>query len=218
MISIAIEPVDERASRRPTARTGVTATTAKLSVREHRVAHCTTSRLRRPSRLSRALRTLSERSPRTKAGPKTLEATEALSEAPPETALPSTQGTPPQPAHGVDRRRFLRRSSTQLVRVIPDCGIPVDEEDLDCALHESPCRGRMVNISMNGVAFLLPKPLAVSARVWLKLESRTREFAVTRAARIVRAAPAADTGWMITCRFDHSLPYADVLLLGHDLG
>ena len=116
-----------------------------------------------------------------------------------------------------DRRRFLRRHSTHLVRVLPYRDIPISPEDLEWALHESPLRGQMLDISMNGVAFLLKQPLAVSARVWLKLESRTRDFAVVRSGRIIRVVSASDTASTVTCRFDHCVPYADVVLLSQQL-
>ena len=132
----------------------------------------------------------------------------------PESASQGQFRTVNRPASATtERRRFLRRLSTHLVRVLPWRDAAVAQDDLEWALHESPYRGRIANISMNGVAFLLRHSLTTSTRVWLKLENRGRDFAVIRSARIVRTLPASESEWTVTCRFDRCIPYADVVQL-----
>ncbi|MBX3436886.1 MAG: PilZ domain-containing protein [Planctomycetaceae bacterium] len=116
----------------------------------------------------------------------------------------------------VERRRFRRRRSSHLVRVLPCRDAAVDAEELDFALHESPWRGELTDLSMNGAAFILSQPLTSVTRIWLRLECRTREFAVIRSGRIVRAVPMSETAWIVTCRFDTCVPYSDVVQLAHD--
>jgi len=126
--------------------------------------------------------------------------------------------TPVRPKSSAeDRRRFLRRFSTHLVRVLPAQDVSFTPQELDWALHHSPFRGQMKNISMNGVAFLLKQPMSISAGVWLRLECRARDFAVIRSAHVTRVFPVSETEWIITCRFDRCVPYADVAQLGQEL-
>ncbi|MGD9854638.1 MAG: PilZ domain-containing protein [Planctomycetaceae bacterium] len=175
----------------------------------------------RASRLSQVLRALASRSGVAAGGEIGHELTVAPSldhAAPPVAAAAQPRSVLRVPPSAEDRRRFLRRPSTHLVRILPFRDVAVSEVDLEWELHESPLRGQMSNISMNGVAFRLSQPMAVSSRVWLKLESRTRDFAVVRSARIVRATPISDPQWTLTCRFDHCVPYADVVQLGQELG
>jgi len=177
----------------------------------------TTCHRRRPSRLSGILRSIEARKARTD-GPPSSAATVTPSWE--QFGIAARSASSPVPDDGpaaADRRRFLRRLSRHLVRILPYRDIDVAPEDLEWALHESPLRGQMSNLSMNGVAFRLKQPLTVSARVWLKLECRTRDFAVIRTGRIIRVTPRSETEWTVTCRFDHCVPYADVVQLSQQM-
>lgn len=174
---------------------------------------------RHPKRFSQILRSLDSAIPRT-ARPQSdysLHPTVARAASPLDGTPQLSPGSMVDIDHytprAADRRRFLRRLSRHLVRILPFREFEVDREDLEWALHESPIRGQMADISMNGVAFRLKEPLTSSTRVWLKLESRARDFAVVRAGRIIRVTPHSATEWTVICRFDHCVPYADVVQL-----
>ncbi len=189
------------------------------------LGQCPRSRGNHPRRLSHALRSIALQTdrpvcipPSVQAPPVATDIAEQADETAPAVATTHKLRTPvaASPA-GEDRRRFLRRFSTHLVRVLPVQDVSFTPQELDWALHHSPLRGQMKNISMNGVAFLLNKPLEISASVWLRLECRARDFAVIRSAHVTRAVPVSETEWIITCRFDRCVPYPDVTQLGQEL-
>ncbi len=181
-----------------------------------------------PDRLSRVLRSIASRTENA-ARPQAIAASPPFpppaSDAPDRSddsslhavAMPQLGSAARPKTTGEDRRRFLRRYSTHLVRVLPAQDVSFTPQELDWALHHSPFRGQMKNISMNGVAFSLNTPLDLSAGVWLRLECRARDFAVIRSAHVTRVVPVSETEWIITCRFDRCVPYADVAQLGQEL-
>jgi hypothetical protein len=116
-----------------------------------------------------------------------------------------------------DRRRFPRRSSECHVRLMPRSERTVSVKDMQWALHATPYRGRVLDISMSGAAFVLNHPITPSAAVWLRLENRARDFSTTVPARVIDTAQLADSAWKVMCSFDHCLALGDVLQLGNQM-
>ncbi len=116
-----------------------------------------------------------------------------------------------------DRRGFLRRKSRGTVRVLPRNDVAIPDQELTAILQAAPYRGRMSDLSMSGVAFVLSEPLSELATVWVRLENDHRDFAVTCSAHIIRVVQT-DTGeWKIMCRFDRFLSQDDVWQLGYEV-
>lgn len=105
-----------------------------------------------------------------------------------------------------DRRAYPRRDSGCDVRV--HCLIVnamVSSQQMEWLLHATPLRGSLVDLSMNGIAFLLDQPLKSSSRVLLRLTSRTTSLSVDISAMVLRSSRERSGCWKVVGRLDHNL-------------
>src|SRR5690606_27838874 len=89
-----------------------------------------------------------------------------------------------------ERRAFPRRESICLVSVYRrENDAPVNQQEVRWLLHSSPLKGAIDDISMNGVAFLLPEPMESGSKLLMRLINRRLDRHVDTSGRVVRAMP-----------------------------
>lgn len=128
---------------------------------------------------------------------------------------------PPLKPEGVDRRsqpRWEGDSDIVLCRR-PNSGLT--PERAMWLLRSSQFRGRMIDVSMGGVAFDSAETLETGAPVIVRILHRTQGFEVDRTGRILRCtaieAPEGQSRWMIVCLFDVPLTFDEVHRVGNHL-
>lgn len=84
-------------------------------------------------------------------------------------------------------------------------------------MQGSKLRGGLVDVSMSGVAFNLPEPLAPKTRVVLRIINRVLGKEVDATAKVLRCLDAAEGGVTVVCRFDRNLSFKQVHLIGRSL-
>lgn len=126
----------------------------------------------------------------------------------------------PVPRPTSDRRAFPRRDSSCIVSV---CRSEVQFEPADSVnvkpkvhndhaaraqlelqkrvwqLHSSPLNGPLVDLSMNGVAFLLHEEFEGGVCLLIRLKNRQLHKHIDAVARVVRSIPQDDGQWRIVC-------------------
>lgn len=76
-------------------------------------------------------------------------------------------------------------------------------------MHSTRLKGMLIDISLSGVAFLLPEPLKAGDAVVLRLSSRYVDRIVDAEARVLRVTDV--NGYAkIVCRFRRNLAFEDV--------
>ena len=109
-----------------------------------------------------------------------------------------------------DRRRFPRRESGCIVAVHRvDIDKPVSPQQPDWHLHSTQLKGMLLDISLSGVAFLLPVPLAARDAIVLRLSSRYVDRVVDIEAEVLRVTDVSGYS-KIVCRFRRNLAFEDV--------
>ncbi len=71
--------------------------------------------------------------------------------------------------------------------------------------HATRHLGRVIDISLNGIAFTSPIALSRGDLVWLRIENRHPGTSVDRAARVVRSVRTSEGLWKSMCRFREHL-------------
>lgn len=123
-----------------------------------------------------------------------------------ETSIPGSHRATSDRRAGHTRRAYPRRDSGCDVRV--HCLVMdavVSSQQVDWLLHATPLRASLLDLSMNGLAFLLDRPLELSSRVLLRLTSRMTDRSIDTSATILRSTADDDSRWKIVGRFDHNL-------------
>jgi hypothetical protein len=124
----------------------------------------------------------------------------------PPTVLPATEK--PASGGGSERREFPRRDSGCVVSVCrTQDNEPVGPQELDLRLNAGRLKGPLVDLSMNGVAFVLPERLADDELIHLRLTNRRIEKQTDE-----------EGGWKAICRLEHNLPLEDVHEFTRNLG
>lgn len=138
--------------------------------------------------------------------------------------VPNATTREPQPFHSAepaidstesDRRAYPRRDSGCSVSVARSAENGATNPQMAAwQLHSSQLKGALLDISMNGVAFLIPEPLAEDEDLFLRLSNRSFDKQIDTSARVVRIFPDADEQWKIVCKFHKRLSFEQV----HDFG
>lgn len=123
---------------------------------------------------------------------------------------------------GSDRRQYPRHLSSGKVTV---CPIEKDSlcypQALDWQMHSSQLRGTIMDISMNGVAIVLDKPVRVGTSVAMVLDWFHVAEEVQTRGHVIRSAEIQETNpsqlWLITVQLDRRLTFEQVRTLGHRL-
>ena len=137
-------------------------------------------------------------------------------------ATPSALSTPvrPEPSARLqqDRRAFPRYDSQCLVSVVPvtdDRVVSVAERDW--RLHSSQLKGPLIDISMNGIAFVSSHSLEEGQHVLLRLSNPRLDKYVDTTAEVLHASQEATGGWKTICQFRRKLTWEQVHALGKHL-
>ena len=118
----------------------------------------------------------------------------------PQTAAPTDPQTNEHPA---DRRLFPRHQLSYTVCVQPDDHSRSVELASDGS--QGVFRGEMIDLSLNGIALMLPKPLAPSRSIRLQLRNPVSMQELKIKAQVVRCLPSKSQAWKVVCIFDQHL-------------
>jgi len=118
----------------------------------------------------------------------------------------------------MDRRKLPRRESECIVSVCP-CRSEerLTGERISWLLHSAKTKGRLIDVSMSGVAFHLMESLPAGSRILLRIANRTLDKQVDTQAEVLRSRPAPDGGWDLVCRFQKNLSFEQIHTVGHRL-
>ena len=84
-------------------------------------------------------------------------------------------------------------------------------------LHSSRLKGRLVDISMNGIAFLSPEPIKGGETILLRLSNARFDKCLDTVAQVVRVSPNENGAWRMVCRFRENLTFEQVNSFGMHL-
>ena len=134
---------------------------------------------------------------------------------PPEEEKPPRPSADDSPNRNTERRAFPRRESGCDVSVClrHEKGL-LTQQQMAWRLHSSTRKGSLVDVSMNGVAFLLNEPIEKDEELLLRLTNRQFAKNVDTHAHVLRALSDGDGQWRIICQFQKNLTFEQV----HDLG
>jgi hypothetical protein len=135
----------------------------------------------------------------------------------PPSAFPVTEN--PATGGGSERREFPRRDSGCVVSVCrTQDNEPVAPQELDLRLNAGRLKGPLVDLSMNGVAFVLPERLADDELIHLRLTNHRIEKQTDASATVLKTVADDEGGWKAICRLEHNLPLEDVHEFTRNLG
>ena len=124
----------------------------------------------------------------------------------------------PDGLSAMDRRKLPRRESECIVSI---CRCRDEErltsERISWLLHATKLKGRLIDVSMSGVAFHAQESLAGGSRILLRIANRTLDKQVDTQAVILRSRAASDGGWDVVCRFNKNLTFEQIHTVGHSL-
>lgn len=88
-------------------------------------------------------------------------------------------------------------------------------------LRASQFRGRMIDVSMGGIAFDANESLEPGASIILRIAHKTHDFEIDRTGRILRCTKAEEadgtTRWVLVCEFEIPLTFDEVHRVGNHL-
>ena len=106
-----------------------------------------------------------------------------------------------------ERRQVRRRCSESLVDVLVlDEKVPDHLQGQRWLIQTTQLHGKLIDVSANGAAFLLPEPLHQRDRLLLHVKNRENRQYVEVSAHVLRVHADPEGGWKIVCRFDSALP------------
>ena len=119
---------------------------------------------------------------------------------------------------GSDRRTYPRRESVCIVSVRRDStDASLSQHRADWMLHSSRLKGKLLNISMNGVAFVLNESMQRDEGLLLRLTNRRFDKSIDATATILRCSRYGTGEWKIVCRFRKTLTFEQIRLFGQQL-
>lgn len=146
---------------------------------------------------------------------------------------PETKAPAPAPeaartpsSKGMDRRAYPRRDSDGVVTV---CRRSVGNRllqrspNLSWNLHASELKGRLIDVSMTGMALTLAEPLPEGTPVSLQVSSRSLDRPAEVTGRVLRCIAIdkrdgdEDSGWRLVCQLDDRLTFEQVHSLGKQM-
>jgi hypothetical protein len=116
-----------------------------------------------------------------------------------------------------DRRHYPRRESLGGVSVRCPEDSPISLQKTEWLLRASRLKGKLLDIGMQGTAFLLPTTIAVGTTILLRLSNRRLDKTFDTFARVIRVVPEESGDWRIVCRFHHNLTFEQVYDLGRQI-
>jgi hypothetical protein len=117
-----------------------------------------------------------------------------------------------------ERRKLPRRESECIVSVWPCRGEErLTGDRISWLLHSTKLKGRLMDVSMSGVAFHLTESLPAESRILLRIANRTIDKQVDTTAVVLRSRAARDGGWDLVCRFEKNLTFEQIHTVGRSL-
>lgn len=170
---------------------------------------------------------LTENSERTPRKPRFSPEPAALQALFPTTTTPSeTQATPQEntsrlPGHLLqerERRAFPRRESGCIVAV---CLLSPEEaltpQQISWQLHAGRLTGRMVDVSMNGIALELPYSLEANTRLHMRISNRQLLQNLDISGSVLRSTAHGEGVWNVICQLDRKLTFEQIHTIGKHL-
>jgi len=102
-----------------------------------------------------------------------------------------------------DRRQFPRHRSSYVVSVRPDGGSATT--DLLQSQSTAAIRGEMIDLSLNGIAFKLLKPLQPDSQITVNLRNPVNGCNLRMSGLVIRCLPGDGQEWKVVCCFEHHL-------------
>ena len=125
----------------------------------------------------------------------------------------------PSPAStATDRRAHPRHQSGSTVSVAFVAG--GDRPAIESS-HVAPfsarLTGKLIDVSMSGLAFQLPEQIPTGTKVRLRIENRMLNRTVESTGIVVRCQVTEPRGWAVVCRLDKHLSFEQIHLIGRHL-
>ena len=126
--------------------------------------------------------------------------------------------SPEVPSNPKDRRAHPRRESGCEVSVCPCAAHEgMTPQQIEWALHSTELKGRLVDVSMSGLALELSDPVEAQSRVFLRISNRNLDRRIDTSARILRCTSGGAGHWNIVCRLEKNLSFEQLHYLGRHL-
>lgn len=117
-----------------------------------------------------------------------------------------------------DRRKLPRRESECTVSICLCRGEErLTGERISWLLHAAKLKGRLIDVSMSGVAFRLSEALPAGSRILLRIANRIIDKQVDTQAVVLRSRAASDGSWDLICRFSKNLTFEQIHTVGRSL-
>lgn len=121
-------------------------------------------------------------------------------------------------ARRTERRAFPRRDSGCVIYVHRWGGNSrPNRYEAEWLLHASRLKGELIDISMNGVAFVLSEQVEMEERLLLRMANHSLDTSVDASATVVRTVWDGESRFKVVCRFDRNLSFEQVHALGQHL-
>ena len=110
-----------------------------------------------------------------------------------------------------DRRFYPRRDSESEVALIKSSSNSLaDEQQQEWNLFSTKIRGPLLDISMNGVSFLINEQVEVSETVYLRLSNSKFDSLLDVKAHVIRAAKIDGNRRKVVCQFHQNLDFEEI--------
>lgn len=117
-----------------------------------------------------------------------------------------------------DRRAHPRRESGCQVAVCPrsaQCNLT--PQHIEWALHAAELKGRLVDVSMSGLAMELAEPIEAQTQVYMRISNRNLDRKIDTCGRILRCVENEAGQWNLVCRLEKNLSFEQLHYLGKHL-
>lgn len=136
--------------------------------------------------------------------------------APPEAAKSPSSAVRPAVSKG-DRRLHPRRESACIVSVcVKSTQVELSAQRIAWLLHSSRIKGKLLDVSMSGMALELYEPIDAGAEVLLRINNRNIKSAVDVTAKVLRCT-AQEGYWHVICRLTKNLTFEQIHQVGNHL-
>lgn len=143
-----------------------------------------------------------------------------LAETPPQpVSIREPKRTPraAKPMTAEDRRAFPRRDSSCRVWITRAASL-APQQNAQWLMHTSRLRGEMLDLSMNGISFLLSENLDAEEMLFVRLENPHFSSQIDTVARVIRTSEVGDGRWKVVCRFLKNLSFDEAYEFARHVG
>jgi hypothetical protein len=116
---------------------------------------------------------------------------------------------------GRERRVHPRRDSDCQVSVCrKPASVTLTSQNAAWHLHASQLKGRLVDVSMSGMALQLPEAIEPETEILLRVSNRNFAQNVDAAGKVLRCSRSESGRWNVVCRLTRNLTFEQVTCLG----